>query len=763
MPRTVRPFAALAAGAIGVTCLTLSPVGAAIAAPAADLAAPAGVQLSEIESNGGTPGDWIEFRNAGTAVVDLGGFSVRDSEDTHEFVIPAGTLVEPGAFFVLDEFDKKTGLGQFDFGLGKADEVRFFDPAGALVDQVSWSAHAAQTLGRTAAGEWAETSEATKGAENRFAETTEPQPASPLRLSEVDSQPADWVELVNTGAEEFALAGFELRDNSDDHSWKFPAGATLAPGAYLVVDENSLGTVGTQDGLFREAIGIGSADQIRLFDPAGTLIDDTGAWTAHAAIDGDPALATLARCSVGVGPFVLAHPTPGAANRCVADGGGDGGTGGETPSYENLAWPGAAAVTTVDASPMFLEDSSGLDTQVTEDGVVLWAVDNGEGRFWKLDVQADGSARFAEGWAEGKRARFQKDADNPRAAGPDTEGITAANDGFIYLASERDNSAKGVNFNVVLQIDPQAAGPDVVASTEWDLTALLPQVSANLGIEAVEWVADEDLAGALIDANTGLGYNPADYPLHGDGLFFVAVEDGGQVFAFALNSDGSATRVAEVKPGLGGVMALDWDTVLGGLWAVCDDGCNGDAAFITLNGTATPEVTHYARPAELPNTNNEGFATAPAELSGAVGAAAARAAAPAVSAADPALSRPAWWFTDGVKTGALHAGTLSVTGEPGGENPGGENPGGENPGGENPGGENPGGGTPGTGTDTNAGAQPKPPVAQGTSDQLAQTGSGSGTFVLFGAAVLALAGAAALVFGRRGTRATTSALPVIGE
>uniref|UniRef100_UPI001F14C1CD lamin tail domain-containing protein n=1 Tax=Leucobacter chromiireducens TaxID=283877 RepID=UPI001F14C1CD len=626
MPRTVRPLAALAAGAIGATCLTLSPVGAALAAPGQDPAPLAGVQLSEIESNGGTPGDWIEFRNIGDTAVDLGGASVRDSDDTHVYVIPAGTTVEPGAFLVLDELDTNTGAGAFDFGLGKADSVRLFDASGALVDQVSWTAHAAQTLGLTPAGEWAETLEPTKGAENRFAEPTEPEPAATLRLSEVDSQPADWVELVNTGTEAFDLAGYELRDNSDDHSWKFPAGATLAGGAYLVVDENSLGTVGAQPGLFREAIGIGSADQIRLFDPAGTLIDDTSAWTAHAALGGDTSLATLARCTGGTGPFVLAHPTPGAANRCATDtGGGDGGGdgGGETPGYVNETWPGAAAVTAVDATQMFREDSSGLDTQATADGLVLWAVDNGEGRFWKLNAQADGSASFAPGWAEGKRARFQKDADNPRAAGPDTEGITAANDGFIYLASERDNSAKGVNFNVVMQIDPEAAGPDVVATTEWDLTALLPQVSANLGIEAVEWVADADLAGKLVDANTGAGYDPAAYPLHGDGLFFVAVEDGGQVFAFALNSDGSAQRVAEVKPGLSGVMALDWDTVRGGLWAVCDDGCQGDAAFLTLNGTATPEVTHYARPAELPNANNEGFATAPLPASAATAPAAA--------------------------------------------------------------------------------------------------------------------------------------------
>lgn len=52
-------------------------------------------------------------------------------------------------------------------------------------------------------------------------------------------------------------------------------------------------------------------------------------------------------------------------------------------------------------------------------------------------------------------------------------------------------------------------------------------MSANLGIEAVKWVSDANLTG-LTDENTGCAYNPANYPLHGDGLFFVAVEDGGR-------------------------------------------------------------------------------------------------------------------------------------------------------------------------------------------------------------------------------------------
>src|SRR5690606_5837389 len=83
------------------------------------------------------------------------------------------------------------------------------------------------------------------------------------------------------------------------------------------VDEASIGIVGGVETAFRDPIGIGSADRIRLFDATGALIDDTLPWDSHAAIDGDFAAATLARCPDGEGAFVLAHATPGASNSCV--------------------------------------------------------------------------------------------------------------------------------------------------------------------------------------------------------------------------------------------------------------------------------------------------------------------------------------------------------------------------------------------------------------------------------------------------------------
>lgn len=884
------------AAAVATVCALSA--AALLAVPLAATGSEAGIRINEVESDGGVPGDWIEFLNTSDAPVDLTGYVVKDDSDGNSYTFPAGTLVEPGAYLVIDQL--AGGVGQFDFGLGKADQVRLFGPDSQLVDETSWSEHAATTRGVREAGgvaEWGATSEPTKGAANLFA--VDNPVAGSILINEVDSQPSDWVEFYNPGDLPLDISGYEIRDDSDDHRWQFLPGTEIAAGAFLVVDEASIGLVAGVQTPFREPIGIGSADRIRLFDAGGAMIDDTLLWSGHAAIDGDVAAATLARCPDGTGPFVLAYSTPGATNSCVmpsvvineiesngdstdwvevlntgstpvdmsgwslmdgnpvgnaaettplpagtllqpggyfvfdqpanfsfglgngdtvtvrdangntvaehvypahaagvlarctdgtgdfadiavstkgqrnacgnavrineveSDGGspddwielvnptasvldvsgivvkddseGDGyaipagttiaangylvieradlgfglgagdavrvfdgqllvdsttwGTGhaattwGRCPDTTGAfgvtekatkgeanacvgqipvsPWPGPADVRVLDTTPTFLSDSSGLDVQETADGTFLWGVDNGEGRIWKLQAFADGSFSTVGGWESGKRVRFQKDASTPSAAGPDTEGITVDGDGFVYVAAERDNGAKGVNFNTVLKVDPEAAAGDLVAQQEWDLTAQLPAVGANLGVEAVQWVPDSALEGTLFDRNTGAAYDPSDYQGRGDGLFFVAVEDNGGVYAFALGADGSATLVSEISPGLTGVMSLDYDSALGVLWAVCDNGCGGRSAQITLNGTENPDIAHFARPAGMPDINNEGFATAPASL-----------------AVDG--QRPVWWFADGYASEALRVGSLPVAS---GETPGGETPGGGTPGG----------------------------------------------------------------------------------
>ena len=82
----------------------------------------------------------------------------------------------------------------------------------------------------------------------------------------------------------------------------------------------------------------------------------------------------------------------------------------------------------------------------------------------------------------------------------------------MYLASERDNSNKGVNYNVILKADSKTDGDSQNAMQQWDLTASLPAVAANTGIEAVEWVSNADVKNMLFDANTNAPFEPAITP-----------------------------------------------------------------------------------------------------------------------------------------------------------------------------------------------------------------------------------------------------------
>uniref|UniRef100_UPI002812802A lamin tail domain-containing protein n=1 Tax=Microbacterium sp. TaxID=51671 RepID=UPI002812802A len=600
--------------------------------------AASGLRINEVDSQ---PADWVEFFNPGAEPLDISGFEIRDDSDDHRWRFPAGTSIAPGAFLVVEESTAGSGWNDATaaweenvtftsaIGVGGADRIRLYDTTGALIDATaSWSAHAGvgtDTAGYTLAREVDGAggfllARISKGASNAG---TVLDPA--IEVNEVNSNggPNDYIEVINTSDAAIDVSGWYVNDDSARTAadiTPLAAGTTLAPRARLVFE-----------GSVHFTFGLGGGDQARVFTGAGTLVDEH-TYPAHAANSG-----VWSACPEGGDVFVETARTPGEANLCEGGGGEPTEPGSE---YDPLPWPGGEPVIVLDTTATFLEDSSGLDTWTDQSGTSLYAVDNGTGRFWKADVQADGSFAIADGWADGKRVRYQKDAGNPAAAGPDAEGITVDGDGLVYVASERDNAAKDVNLDAILKVDPAAPGPDLVALQEWDITSLIPTVGANLGIEAVEWIADADLAGRLWDTARNKPYEPADYPGHGDGLFFVAVEDGGSVHAFAL-SDDAATSVATLDPGLAGVMALDYDAVSGGLWTVCDNGCGGVSAFVELNGTAEPETTFFARPAAAPNENAEGFATAPAAL--------------IVNGV-----RPAWWFVDGVGSGALRAGTLTV-------------------------------------------------------------------------------------------------------
>ena len=287
------------------------------------------------------------------------------------------------------------------------------------------------------------------------------------------------------------------------------------------------------------------------------------------------------------------------------------------------AWPGKNDVKTLDTKAQFESDLSGLTYEADATGAtpsgVLWAVNNLSGTLFRLVQSANGFAPdTANGWSAGKLLHFP----NGKGA-PDAEGVTlGANvaDG-VYVCSEHDIDDSGTSRLSVLRYDVSAAGAELSASHEWNLTALLPKVGANAGLEAITWVPDAFLTSkGFFDDTKAHAYAPAEYANHGSGLFFVGVEETGKLHALALNhASSAATLVATIATPNPGVMGLEFDRDAGNLWFNCDNTCGNKSGVLRIDPTVgSATLGHFVvwrqfqRPSSLPDSNNEGIAIAPA-------------------------------------------------------------------------------------------------------------------------------------------------------
>jgi len=591
---------------------------------------PAGSTSLFINEINSSPDDWVEIINTGDSTADLSGWEIRDNSDDHRFKIADGTTLEAGALYLVKAdtkglvFDDQSGQyveGNFDeaIGIGSGDSIRLYDTQGQLRDSYSWTKHAsyngdyaAASYGRYPDGTGSFTlMPETPGAANGWY-------APEVVINEVESNgdATDWVEIYNKGSEDVDISGWYLYDNDPvghkNDITPVPEGTILKAGGWYVFDQNQNFT-----------FGLGKDDSATIYTKDG-LTADSYAWTSHAN-------GTYARIPDGTGPLVdTAVPTKGTANT-------QGPKQPDQPDKPDLKpWPGSDQVTTSDLT--FLEDASGLDFANGQ----LYAADNGTGKFWVLNVAKDGSLSFAPGFEKGKTVNFM----TPTAKGPDTEGITVDGDGYVYLASERDNSNKGVNYDTILKADSNGAETQT-ALMQWDITSLLPQVSANADIEAVEWVPFSAVNGKLYDDTTKAPFDSSNYPdASAGGIFFTALEENGHVYGFTLNNDGSATRVCDIDSTIGGAMALDYDAYDGILWVAADDGFGNVTAQIRFNGTDKPDITLLAPAAGIDVTrNNDGFAIATEDYT--------------VNG-----QRPVYHFADGFASGQLTIGSIDCQAVP---------------------------------------------------------------------------------------------------
>ncbi len=151
---------------VGLSLLAIITASVAVWTAIPASAAVTDVKINEVESSGGVPGDWAELYNAGATTVDISGLKFLDNDNSHTaYVIPAGTTIAAGGFYVLDE-------AAFGFGLGSADSARLFGTDGVtLIDSYSWTTHATTTYGRCpdGSGAFVTTISSTKGTANACA------------------------------------------------------------------------------------------------------------------------------------------------------------------------------------------------------------------------------------------------------------------------------------------------------------------------------------------------------------------------------------------------------------------------------------------------------------------------------------------------------------------------------------------------------------------------------------------------------------------
>jgi hypothetical protein len=415
--------------------------------------------------------------------------------------------------------------------------------------------------------------------------------ASPVVINEIESNgdANDWVELKNTGPAAVDVSGWIVHDNDDSHAIAIPDSTTIMAGGYF--------SINTDDSTIPGEFGLGGADSARLFDGA-TLIDSYS-WTAHATT-------TYGRSPDGTGAFTTTSAsTKNAANSFA------------TPTATQ--WPGGQAVDTVDTAGFFGANLSGLDFETTPAGDALWAVKNGPGTLYRLVKNGESWQADSGDWAAGKALHYPDGTGNP-----DSEAVTftdAGSSAGLFVATERNNDASTTSRPSILKIAPDAAGSSLTATHEWNLTADLPTVGPNLGLEAITWIPDSALvAQGFFDEKTSALYDPSTYPGHGDGLFFVGLEANGAVYAYALDqSSGDFDRIATFASGFPSIMELQWDAETNHLWVDCDNTCAGRMATLDIAQSGGDDgrfvvSNTFATPTGLPNVNNEGFAVAPNAL-----------------------------------------------------------------------------------------------------------------------------------------------------
>jgi hypothetical protein len=224
------------------------------------------LRITEIMYNpsGGAAYEYLEMQNSGAVPIDVGGFSF----DGITFLVPNGTLLQPGAMLLLANstspsqfamrYPGTTVFGYFTGNLDNAGErIAILDRDGQIVTAVHYDDSAGWPTSADGGGSSLEIVDlhGNPNAPSNWRASLAPngtpglppsQPAaSNVVLNEIAADNLvsvtnsglfpDWIELHNRGTNTVSLAGWSLSDDSNARKFVIPAGTNLAAGDYLVV------------------------------------------------------------------------------------------------------------------------------------------------------------------------------------------------------------------------------------------------------------------------------------------------------------------------------------------------------------------------------------------------------------------------------------------------------------------------------------------------------------------------------------------------
>ena len=332
-----------------------------------------------------------------------------------------------------------------------------------------------------------------------------------------------------------------------------------------------------------------AADSVRLFATDGTTVLDSYTWASHATT-------TYGRCPDGTGAFTTTQVVDQGRHEQLLP----------ATSWPTLAgWQhGHAPWTWPTPSASNLSGLTYEGTGTTTPGT-LWAVRNGA----RGAVQA-GEERPQTGCPTPATGRPASSCATTTAPGnPDAEGVTFTDAGSggrrvrRHRAGQRRTAASAVRPSC----GSTRTRPGTVAErhrTTGTSPATCPGSARTSVSRRIAWVPDSYLTAKGFKTCGGTAYDPADFPNHGTGLFFVGVEQNGIVYAYALDLDQqhlhAGRQLRQRLPGRHGAALREGDAeALGGLRRHLPGPERAvrrrDRRRAPTQGTFVP-VTYYERP-----------------------------------------------------------------------------------------------------------------------------------------------------------------------